>query len=126
MLKHFSAPWQLRIPMLVFLFALAFSLQAQDKVDTPPKPVNMASVYQAIGYPKAAAKANKEAKVLVKILIGKDGKYVKHEYLGNPESVFTDAIDAHIADIEFTAAQKEGKAVKYWVTLPFMFKLKQD
>ncbi len=123
MSNQFSATWQLRIPMLVFLLSLAFALQAQDKVDTPPKPTNITSVYQAIGYPKAAAKAEKEGKVMVKILIGKDGKYVKHEYLGSPETVFTKAIDKHIADIEFTPAQKDGKAVKYWVTLPFMFKL---
>lgn len=118
-----SATWQRRLPMFLLLCSLAFAVQAQDKVDTPPKPVNMTTVYQAIGYPKAAAEANKEGKVMVKILIGKDGKYVKHEYLGKPETVFTEAIDEHIADIEFTAAQKDGKAVKYWVTLPFMFKL---
>ena len=118
-----SATWQRRLPMFLLLCSLVFAVQAQDKVDTPPKPVNMTTVYQAIGYPKAAAEAEKEGKVLVKILIGKDGKYVKHEYLGKPESVFTEAIDEHIADIEFTAAQKDGKAVKYWVTLPFMFKL---
>ncbi|MFK7925479.1 MAG: energy transducer TonB [Bacteroidia bacterium] len=118
-----SATWQRRLPMFFLLCSLAFAVQAQDKVDTAPEPINMTTVYQAIGYPKAAIEANKEAKVMVKILIGKDGKYVKHEYLGNPETVFTEAIDEHIADVEFTAAQKDGKAVKYWVTLPFMFKL---
>jgi len=123
MSKQFSAIWQLRISMLLLLCSLAFAAQAQEKVDTPPKPVNMTSIYQTIGYPEAAAKAKKEGKVMVRILIGKDGQYIKHEFLGKAEAVFTEAIDEHIAEIEFTPAQNDGKAVKYWVTLPFVFKL---
>lgn len=111
------------LTLLILCSGLSVQAQKQQSVDQAPVPQNLTEVYQAIGYPKAAAKANKEGKVLVKILIDKDGGYVKHEFLQNPDPDFTEAIEPHLAGLRFSPAQKDGKAVRFWVTLPFLFKL---
>ena len=97
--------------------------KAQSEVDQYPKPLNLAAIQQEIGYPKAASAQNLEGKVLIKVLVDKSGSYVRHEVLESPDEVFTDAIEQHIQKLKFEPAKKDDKQVKFWVSIPFNFKL---
>ncbi|AOW19301.1 TonB family protein [Urechidicola croceus] len=92
-------------------------------VDKEPIPTNLNSIRAAIGYPTAAKNAEIEGKVIVRILVGKDGDYIKHITIRNSHAILNKAIEPHLVNLKFTPALKDGKPLKYWVTIPFDFKL---
>ena len=94
-----------------------------EEVDQAPRPLNMAAVQQEVGYPKEAMKQKLEGRVLIKVLVNKEGKYERHEIVESPDEVFSDAIEQHIQKLTFEPARKDDKAVKFWVTIPFNFRL---
>ncbi|MEL6672299.1 MAG: energy transducer TonB [Bacteroidota bacterium] len=105
---------------------LAFSSQlsyAQDAGETPPKVLNLTEVYKGMKYPKAAYEAKIEGKVFVKILVDQRGKYVKHEFLGNPHELLSQAVEDQLDQVKFSAGEKDGQKVSAWVTLPILFKI---
>ena len=111
---------------LISLFSLT-SLSAQNKkldVDKYPKCTNLVEVHQAIGYPKDAAKAGIEGKVMVKVKVDKNGKVSSHEILPGSPKELAESVEPHIASLTFTPGEKDGKTVATMVTLPFLFKLK--
>ena len=111
---------------MLSLFSLT-SLSAQDKghkMDKYPKCTNLVEVHQAIGYPKEAAKAGIEGKVMVKVKVDKYGKVSSHEILPGSPKELAESVEPHIASLTFTPGEKDGKAVATMVTLPFLFKLK--
>ncbi|MEM7371176.1 MAG: M56 family metallopeptidase [Bacteroidota bacterium] len=96
--------------------------QVNQEVQHLPNPLNMGDIQMKIGYPKAAFTQGLEGKVLIKVLVDKQGKYLRHEVLQSPDDIFTDAVEQHIASLTFDPALKDGKPVEFWVTLPFNFK----
>ncbi len=91
--------------------------------DEEPKPLNLAEVNQAIGYPDSARNQNIEGRVVARILIDKEGNYVKHTITNSVDSLLVQAVEEHINEITFTPAKQNGEPIMYWMNIPFNFKL---
>ncbi len=91
--------------------------------DEEPKPLNLAEVNQTIGYPDSARVKGIEGRVVARILIDKEGKYVKHQITNAPDSILIAAVEEHISEITFTPAKQSGDPILYWMNIPFNFKL---
>ncbi len=92
-------------------------------VEKEPQPVNIDDIKKRIGYPPLAKEAGIQGKVIVRVLVGKDGKYVKHVVLKSPHKILTEAVEKEIPSLEFTPGIQAGKPIKVWVTIPFDFRL---
>jgi TonB family protein len=88
-----------------------------------PQPLNLDSVKMVIGYPNEAKEREIEGKVVVKVLVDEHGKYVKHLVIKDPNPIFTHAVVARLSELRFIPAVQSGKAIRYWISLPFEFKL---
>ncbi len=92
-------------------------------VDFPPEPINMNEIKTAIGYPQAAIDSNIFGVVVVRVLVDEKGAYVKHKIIKSPSSVLSDAVSAKLSALSFTPAMVGSKAIKFWVNVPFHFRL---
>jgi len=92
-------------------------------VEKEPAPVNLDEIKRRIVYPPLLKEAGVQGKVVVRILVGKDGKYIKHQVLRSSHKLFTEAVEKEIQNLEFTPAIQAGKPIKLWVTIPFDFRL---
>jgi hypothetical protein len=86
-------------------------------LEREPVPLNLDSVKQLIRHPQACI----EGKVIVRLLMDENGKYMKHIILKTAHPMCTEAVEPVLHLIRFTPALIEGKAVKTWVTIPFKF-----
>jgi TonB family protein len=92
-------------------------------LEREPAPVNLNEIKQQIGYPKQAKEQEIEGKVVLRILLDRQGNYNRHVLLNDPPSVLSRAIVSHIRDLKCSPGIQNGKPVWCWVTLPFNFKL---
>jgi protein TonB len=92
-------------------------------VEKEPAPVNLDEIKKRIAYPPLLKEAGVQGKVIVRILVGKDGKYIKHQVIKSSHKLFTEAVEKEIQNLEFTPAIQAGKPIKLWVTIPFDFRL---
>ncbi|MEL7340987.1 MAG: energy transducer TonB, partial [Bacteroidota bacterium] len=76
-----------------------------------------------IGYPQIARDAGIEGNVVVRVLVDKRGNYDKHKIITQVHPILTKAVEEHIAKLQFTPAIQGGKPIKFWVNIPFNFKL---
>jgi|YNPBryulayer2012_1023412.scaffolds.fasta_scaffold04509_5 protein TonB len=91
-------------------------------VEKDPEFVNRV---QAV-YPEMARKAGIEGKVIVKVLIGKNGKPEKAQIIKNPGTdIFDEAVINAVMNSTYTPAIQNGRPVKVWMMVPFSFKLNQ-
>ena len=117
--------------LLVCSFSFTSAQQTQEEpdirtyiaADDPPKPLNMREVQKVIGYPKIAREAGIEGSVVARILVDTDGSYIRHEIVHASHPVLEGVVEQHLSLLQFNPAVKDGKAVKFWVNLPFNFKL---
>jgi protein TonB len=93
-------------------------------VDEEPKAINYDETRKAIGYPAIAKDSAIKGIVIVKVLVGKDGKYVKHRIIKKSHPLLNDAVEPQVKNLIFTPALKEGKPIKVWTTLAFHFPVK--
>ncbi len=113
---------------LLGLMVLLFACQPQDQellteVDVEPKPLNMIDVQRNIGYPQAARDNDIQGLVIAKVLVSKEGEYISNTIINSPDPVLTKAVQAQIKELRFEPAKKDGKAVQFYVNIPFNFKL---
>jgi len=88
-------------------------------VEREPVPINLDEIRRRIVYPPLAEEAGIQGKVIVRVLVGKDGKYRKHVILKSPHKILTEAVEKELPNLEFTPGMLAGKPVKVWVTIPF-------
>lgn len=88
-----------------------------------PQPVNLADIQKAIGYPQIARDAGIEGNVVVRILVDEKGNYQRHKILNSVHPILEKAVEDKIAQLRFTPAIQGGKPIKFWVNVPFAFKL---
>ena len=93
------------------------------EVEKVPECVNLAMVRSSIEYPKLAIESGQQGSVIVRILVGTDGKVIRIGAITGPE-VFYEVVKEKAMDLEFTAGLQNGTPVKVWMTVPFRFKLK--
>lgn len=75
-------------------------------------------------YPEIARKAGIEGRVVLRVLIDKDGKPMKAQILKNPGSdIFDEAAIASVMQSSYSPAIQNGKPVKCWLTVPIKFAL---
>jgi protein TonB len=92
-------------------------------VSQEPEPINIDDIKALIGYPDVAREANIEGKVVVRILVGKNGKYIKHKVIKKAHPMLAQAVEQHIGKLTFTPALQGNQPIKFWVNVPFAFQL---
>jgi len=90
-----------------------------------PTPVNMDDIRKLIGYPQIARDGNIQGDVVLRVLIDERGTYVKHKVIKQMHPVLAQAVEKFIHRLRFTPAIQGGKPIKFWVNVPFRFKLQQ-
>ncbi|MEZ4686588.1 MAG: energy transducer TonB [Bacteroidia bacterium] len=88
-----------------------------------PEPINMDDVRELIGYPDIAREANIEGQVVVRVLVDEDGNYQKHKIIKKAHPILAEAVEKHVRKLRFTPAVQGNKPIKFWVNIPFAFKL---
>ena len=92
-------------------------------VEEQPKPVNMAEIQKAIGYPQVARDAGIEGAVVIRVLVNEKGRYLRHKIINSVHPVLDKAVEKQLPNLRFTPAIQGGKPIKFWVNIPFNFKL---
>ncbi|MEM9983495.1 MAG: TonB family protein [Bacteroidota bacterium] len=96
------------------------------EVDQAPKPINLIEVKKTIGYPKAARDQQLQGQVVARVLVDQNGQYVEHNWVQEEPAMLAQAVEKELSSLRFEPAQHEGKAVKFWVNIPFTFRLLSD
>lgn len=94
----------------------------QFEVEKAPAAINLNSIQSSMRYPEIARITGKEGRVVVRLLVGKDGTVEKIGKLSGPDE-FRDEVSEKVMDLRFTPALQKNEAVKCWVSVPFNFKL---
>ena len=92
-------------------------------VEEEPRIVNMSQVVQQIGYPQLARDAAIQGKVVVRVLVDEKGNYKKHQVVNQVHPILSEAVEEHLAKLQFTPAIQGGRPMKFWVNIPFNFNL---
>ena len=92
-------------------------------VSEEPEPLNMPEVRMIIGYPDEARDKNIQGQVVVRILVDEKGNYVKHVMIKSVHPSLDNAVVANLHKLKFSPAKRGEKPVKFWVNVPFRFKL---
>jgi periplasmic protein TonB len=92
-------------------------------LDKEPRAVNLDELQSIIGYPPMAKEAEIQGKVTLRVMVDKNGDYVKHIVLKDPHPLLTKAVCDKIHLLKMTPGIQAGKPIKVWVTLPFNFQL---
>lgn len=92
-------------------------------VQEEPKPINMEDIKKAIGYPQIARDAGIEGDVVARVLVDQYGKYLDHKIIKQQHPILAKAVQSKVDRLQFTPAVQGGKPIKFWVNIPFSFKL---
>jgi periplasmic protein TonB len=93
-------------------------------VQQEPQPVNLDDIKRNLKYPEVAKQAQIQGKVMVRILVNKEGVPIKHVVKRSPHDLLTKSCVDEIYKLRFKPAINAGKPVVCWVSIPFDFKLK--
>lgn len=88
-----------------------------------PAPLNMDAVKKAIGYPKRARNQGIEGQVIVRVLISRDGTMEKVRMIQEVHPLLDDAVMAQLDTLYFASAVQQGENIRFWVNIPFNFRL---
>jgi len=94
--------------------------------DDPPQPIGgFAAIQRNLKYPEIARKAGVEGRVMVHVQIDEGGKVVNTRILQSLGNNGCDeaAVEA-IKSVKWKPAKQRDRAVKVWVAIPVVFKLK--
>lgn len=92
-------------------------------VSEEPQPLNMEEVKQIIGYPDVARDAEIQGQVVVRVLVDEKGNYVKHKMVKKVHPLLAEAVENNIHKLKFSPAIQGNRPIKFWVNIPFRFKL---
>ena len=93
-----------------------------DEVDKAPEVIH----YVAPKYPKAALEKGLEGKVLVEAVIDENGNVIDARIKYSDNEIFNEAALAAIKQTKFKPALLNGHPVKVRITVPFVFRLKEN
>lgn len=92
-------------------------------VDAEPVPINLRDIQKLIGYPSIAQQSGVQGKVILRILVDKQGRYKKHIMHKSDHPLLSDVVEKHISKLKFTPAIQGNRPIKFWVNIPFNFVL---
>lgn len=92
-------------------------------VEQEPVPVNIDDIKSLIGYPQIARDAGIQGQVVVRVLVDKTGNYDRHKVVKSVHPILDDAVQQQLSKLKFTPAIQGGRPIKFWVNIPFNFKL---
>lgn len=92
-------------------------------VEQEPVAVNLNDIKSLIGYPQIARDAGIQGVVLVRVLVDKTGNYDRHRIVKSVHPILDEAVEQHLSKLKFTPAIQGGRPIKFWVNIPFNFKL---
>lgn len=121
---------QVLLLMLFLAFVAAPTLAQEDRpspdativVDKEAEALNINEVGRTMRYPNECKKQRVKGKVFVRVLVGRDGKIVKHIVKRTPHDAMTKEVERVLYDLRFSPAELNGKPVESWVTIPFAFR----
>jgi protein TonB len=87
--------------------------------------VNLALLSKNVVYPDFAKRSGIEGKVLLRVLIGRDGKAIEADVIDSRHEILSKAAVAAVLKTQFTPAMQNGHAVNCWISIPVDFKLRQ-
>jgi protein TonB len=82
------------------------------------------ALQKSIEYPEMARKAGIEGQVIVRVLVGKDGKPKKAVVQYTDSKMLDKAAVKAVMKQVFTPAIQNGRAITCWVSIPIKFKLR--
>ena len=88
-----------------------------------PYPINMAVVRRLIGYPLKAVDMGIQGQVVVRALVNEKGEITKENWITKVHPLLSDAVQANLHELHFAPAIQGGEYIKFWVNIPFRFKL---
>ncbi|MEM6766435.1 MAG: energy transducer TonB [Bacteroidota bacterium] len=95
-------------------------------VDKEPVILNLLKVKLEMGYPIKAQKAGIEGIVYSRVLVSEEGKYLEHDLTRRAHPILNQAVNRFLPSLEFIPAKKNDRKVKYWMNIPFYFKLTKE
>ncbi len=96
----------------------------QESVDVDKEPELVTKKSPA--YPRAALEEGIEGKVFLSLWVGVDGKVRDTKVVKSDNPVFNQAAIDAAKEWVFAPAQKAGRPVSVWVTVPFQFRLGKE
>jgi len=94
-----------------------------DFIDITEEPHPLQNIQSLIVYPEEAKKSALEGKVMVQILIGRDGEIKKIEILHADYDIFRQPVIDAFKKVKFTPALQGKKPVAIWYTQSINFRL---
>lgn len=91
------------------------------ELEREPQLLNQQELVKLIGRPGVAATEYGLGRVMVRVLVDREGNYVKHILLRKVHPDLDQAVIDHVPACKFSPAIQAGKPVMCWVTLPFAF-----
>jgi TonB family protein len=99
-------------------------LNKEDHCSREPQPLNMDEFRSRIRYPQKLRRKGIQGKVVLRVLIDKQGNYIRHMVFQNPHPQLTETVTKQVAMLRFAPCLLYGFPIKVWVNLPVDFKLK--
>ncbi len=98
---------------------------AYDFIPVEKQPfVDLGELQKKVKYPAIAQRAGLEGQVVIRVLVGKDGKPQKHIIESTDNDVFNDAAIEAVMSSVFTPAIQNEQPVQCWVSIPIKFRLR--
>lgn len=88
-------------------------------VSVYPIEQNHNKIQKRIGYPQKAREYKLKGHVPLRVLIDKEGRYVRHIRKGRSNNILYEAVEEHIQDLRWSPAMHNGKAIYFWVNVNF-------
>ncbi|MEM9985487.1 MAG: energy transducer TonB [Bacteroidota bacterium] len=95
----------------------------EEDVDQVPVCLNFDQISEGIGYPKAAYDAGIQGSVILKVLVDKDGHYLRHEVVSSHHPLLRIPCEVFAQLLTFKPALKDGQAVKCYTEVEFAFEI---
>ncbi|MES2765123.1 MAG: energy transducer TonB [Bacteroidota bacterium] len=86
--------------------------------------VNLAQLSKNVNYPDFAKRQGIEGKVMLRVLIGQNGKAVEVDVIDSRYEILSKAAIEAVLKTQFTPAMQNGQAVNCWISIPVDFKLR--
>jgi len=116
-----------KIASVLFLVMLTACSSVETNLDKTPMPVDvMSGIMKNIKYPDEVRVAGVQGKVVVRATINTEGKVINAEIVKSDSEKLNEVSLRGVSKTKFNAGIKNGKKVVAEVTIPIMFKLKDE